>query len=70
MTMVFTVKTIMIEVIMVMEISLVFPVETIMIVIVVNLVPIVTMPCRIGVIGITRIGLFIDANGDMDLCAD
>lgn len=67
--MVFTIPTIVIEVIMVMEVSLVFSVEPVMIVIIVYLIVIVTMPRPIIIVGISRISLFVDADSDMYLCA-
>ena len=54
--------TIMIEMGIVVEISLVFPVEPVMIVVIVSPVAIMSVPCGIRIIRISRIGLFVDTN--------
>ena len=59
----FTLPTIVVEVGVIVEIRLMFPVEPVVVVIVINLIPIVSMPRRISVIRISRISLFVDANG-------
>ena len=54
--------TIMVEMGIVVEISLVFPVEPVMIVVIVSPVAIMSVPCGIRIIRISRIGLFVDTN--------
>ena len=60
---------VMIEVGIITEVRLVFSVEPVVIVVIIDSVAIMPMPCRVVIIGITRISLFVDANGDMNLCA-
>ena len=65
----FAFETIMVEMTPVGKISMVFPIEPGMIVFVIGTVVIVAMPCWIGIIGVSRIDAFIDANLHMNLCA-
>lgn len=60
--MMFAIPPVVIEVIMVAEVMPVFSVEPVMIMFIIDPVAIVPMPCGIGIIGISRIGLFVDAN--------
>lgn len=54
---------------MIVEVRLVFSVEPVMIVLIVDPIAVVPVPCRVGVIGVTRIRLFINANLYMYLSA-
>ena len=62
MMMVLTLITIMVEMGIVVEITLVFAVEPVMIVVIISPVAIMSMPCGIRIIRISRIGLFVDTN--------
>ena len=62
MMMVLTLITIMVEMGIVVEITLVFAVEPVMIVVIISPVAIMSVPCGIRIIRISRIGLFVDAN--------
>ena len=61
--------TIMVEVGIIAEVNLMFSVEPVMIMVIIDLIAIMSMPSWVAIIGITRISLFVDANGDMNLCA-
>lgn len=60
--MMFAIPPVVIEVIMVAEIMPVFPVEAGVIMFIIDPVVIVSMPCGIRIIAISRIRLFVDAN--------
>ena len=62
MMMVLTLITIMVEMGIVVEITLVFAVEPVMIVVIISPVAIMSVPCGIRIIRISRIGLFVDTN--------
>ena len=64
----FALKAFMVKMTPVGEISMVFPIEPGMIVFVIGAVMIVTMPCRIAIVSISRIGTFVDADLHMNLC--
>lgn len=68
-TMVRAVPTIMIEMVVIAEVGLVFSVKPVVVVFVVDPVAIMSMPCRISIIGISRISRFVDTNGDVYLRA-
>lgn len=67
--MMFAIPPVVIEVIMVAEIMPVFSVEAGVIMLIIDPVVVVSMPCGIRIIGISRIGLFVDANLHMHLGA-
>lgn len=63
------VPTVMVKMAAIVEVSPVFSVEPIVIMFVIDPVTIVSMPCRIGIIGVARISLFVDTNRYVYLCA-
>lgn len=65
----FAFKTVVVKMTPVGKISMVLPIEPGMIMVVIGAVVIVAMPCWIGIIGVSRIDAFIDANLHMNLCA-
>jgi hypothetical protein len=62
-------KAIMVKMTPVSEICMVLPIEPGVIVFVISTVVIVAAPCRIAIIGISRIGGFVDTDLHMNLCA-
>ena len=60
--MMLAIPPVVIEVAIVCKIGFMFSVEPVVIVVIINLVTIVSMPCGIGIVAVSRVRLFVDAN--------
>ena len=52
-----------------MEIGAVFPLKPIVIMVIISAVTIMSVPCRIAIVGISGIGSFVDTDAHVDLGA-